>query len=311
MSTTAPRHLLLVGGGLMGCGIAAIFLAGGWRVQVVTPSAATRAGLPGRVADALAQLDAKVALEDRLTIQSCLDAADTAALDLVIEAVSEDLALKQSLFRALDARVPPNVPLATNTSTFPIGQIADGLTNAARVVGAHFFMPAHLVPLVEVILGPQSDPALAAQVSDWLRTLGKRPILVQKDIPGFIANRIQHAMMREALYLIEDGVASAEDVDAAVRYGFGFRFIACGPILQKEMSGWDTNCRAGNALYPHLNNADCFPPALERMVNEGRVGMKSLNGLWSWTAASAADTQAGIGRRLQAGLAVLREDGEA
>lgn len=311
MSATAQRHLLLVGGGLMGCGIAAIFLAGGWWVQVVTPSAATRAGLPRRVADALTQMDTKVALEDSLTIHASLDEADTTRVDLVIEAVSEDLALKQALFRALDARVPPNVPLATNTSTFPIGQIAGGLSNAARVVGAHFFMPAHLVPLVEVILGPQSNPAMAGQLSDWLSALGKRPILVQKDIPGFIANRIQHAMMREALYLIEDGVASAEDVDTAVRYGFGFRFIACGPILQKEMSGWDTNCRAGNALYPHLNNADCFPPALERMVNEGRVGMKSLNGLWSWTPASVADTQAGIGRRLQAGLAVLREEGEA
>lgn len=308
MSETTPRRLLLLGGGLMGCGIAAIFLAGGWHVQIVTPSAATRDSLPGRTGDAIAQLAATVAFEDALTVRASLDDADTTQVDLVIEAVSEDLALKQALFRELDARVPPTVPLATNTSTFPIGRIAETLTSAARIVGAHFFMPAHLVPLVEVVLGPRSDPAIAGRLTTWLRALGKRPILVEKDIPGFIANRIQHAMMREALYLIEGGVASAEDVDTAVRFGFGFRFIACGPILQKEMSGWDTNCRAGNALYPDLNTADRFPPTLAQMVSEGRVGMKSLDGVWSWTPESVAETQARIGRRLQAGLALLLED---
>lgn len=269
MSGAAPRNLVLVGGGVMGSGIAAAFLAGGWNVQETTPSQHTRENLPSRVETAFAQLESPPEARGALKIHASLGEADMSAVDLVIEAVAEDLALKQTIFRELEARVPPGIPLASDTSTFPISDIAHGLDTAGLVVGAHFFMPAHLVPLVEVVLGRASEPAIARTVAGWLGALGKRPILVSKDIPGFIANRIQHAMMREALYLIEDGVASAEDVDAAVRFGFGFRFIACGPILQKEMSGWDTNCRAGNAVYPHLCNSDGYPPSLQRMVDEG------------------------------------------
>ncbi len=308
MSGSAPRNLLLVGGGVMGSGIAATFLAGGWNVQVTSPSQHTRESLLGRVKTALAQLESSTEAHGVLNVHSSLGEADVSAVDFVIEAVAEDLSLKQAIFRELEAKIPPDIPLASNTSTFPISDIAHCLDTAERVVGTHFFMPAHLVPLVEVVLGQASNPTIAKTVAEWLSVLGKRPIMVNKDIPGFIANRIQHAMMREALYLIEDGVSSPEDIDTAVRFGFGFRFIACGPILQKEMSGWDTNCRAGSAVYPHLCNKDCYPPSLQRMVGEGRVGMKSLDGLWHWNAESVAEETTRINRLLNAGLRLLKDD---
>lgn len=129
---------------------------------------------------------------------------------------------------------------------------------------------------------------------------------MKKDIPGFVANRIQHALMREALYLIDEGVASPEDIDVAVRFGFGFRFIACGPILQKEMSGWDTNAAAGTALYPNLTSSTVFSPTILAKLAQGRRGMKDLAGIWDWTESSVAETRAEIDARLKAGLLILK-----
>lgn len=302
-----PRHLVVVGGGIMGSGIAAIFMAGGWRVDVVSPSQKTRATLSDRVSAACSQI-IDTRLPGVLGVHAALSEIDWPDVDLVIEAVSEDIALKRDIFRQLDLLAAPDIPLASNTSNFPITDLAKGLRYPERVVGAHFFMPAHLVPLVEVIQGMATLADVAENLTSWLTSLGKHPIRVKKDVPGFIANRIQHAMMREALYLMEDGVASADDIDAAVRFGFGFRFIACGPILQKEISGWDTNCSAGNALYPHLNNSDHYPPRLQRRVAAGHVGVKRLSGIWTWDEESAGAEKARIERLLQAGLKILRSD---
>jgi 3-hydroxybutyryl-CoA dehydrogenase len=131
---------------------------------------------------------------------------------------------------------------------------------------------------------------------------------VKKDVPGFVGNRIQHAMLREALYLIDDGICDAEAIDIAVRYGFGFRFIACGPIMQKEMSGWDTNLLVGTALYPELYKNDAPPKMLKEMVERNHLGMKTKRGMWEWTDEAIAKEKAGIERRLQAGMAILKDD---
>jgi 3-hydroxybutyryl-CoA dehydrogenase len=179
------------------------------------------------------------------------------------------------------------MPLASNTSNFQISEISKPLKNRAQFLSIHFFMLAHLVPLVEIISGNDTDPKLAESICALMKNISKAPIWVQKDIPGFVGNRIQHAMMRESLYLMEEGVVSAKDIDITVQFGFGFRFLACGPIMQKEMSGWDTNCKAGNALYPHLNQATYFPSSMRKMVDQGHVGMKSLRGVWEWTEESA------------------------
>jgi 3-hydroxybutyryl-CoA dehydrogenase len=138
--------------------------------------------------------------------------------------------------------------------------------------------------------------------------MGKAPIAVSKDVPGFVGNRLQHALMREALWLVANGVTTPEGIDTAVRFGFGFRYIACGPMMQKELSGWDTNLYAGTSVYPHLYNEKAPPPFLKEMVAKGHVGMKAKHGLWEWTDESVAREKARIERCLQAGMEILKSD---
>ena len=227
----------------------------------------------------------------------------------MIEAATEDLALKHKLFAELERLARPDAVLASNTSTFPIGEIGKNLKTRPRVAGLHFFMPAHLVPLVEVISADFTDAAVAERLMTIMKDLGKAPIHVGKDIPGFVGNRLQHALMREALWLVANGVTTPEGIDTAVRYGFGFRYVACGPMMQKEMSGWDTNFYAGTSVYPHLYNEKAPPPFLKDMVAKGHLGMKTKRGFWEGTDERIAQEKARIERCLQAGMEILRADG--
>ena len=306
----APKQsgVAIIGGGIMGGDIATIFAAGGWNVHVMSPSAKTRDALPARLNAGLAKLAADPARSALVRTYASLEAIPWQQVDLVIEAATEDLALKQQLFARIEALARPEIPLTSNTSTIPIGAIGEHLKTRSRVAGLHYFMPAHLVPLVEIIRAEHTDKAIV----DWLeqnqKELGKAPVRVNKDIPGFLGNRLQHAMMREALYLVADGVVSPEAVDTAVRYGFGFRFLACGPMMQKEMSGWDTNFYAGSSVYPHLYAEKIPPQFLKDMVAKGHIGMKARRGLWEWTDESAAKEKARIEKVLQAALQILQAD---
>ena len=306
----APKQsgVAIIGGGIMGGDIATIFAAGGWNVHVMSPSGKTRDALPARLNAGLAKLAADPAKSALVRSYASLEAMPWQQVDLVIEAATEDLALKQQLFARIEALARPEIPLTSNTSTIPIGAIGEHLKTRSRVAGLHYFMPAHLVPLVEIIRAEHTDKA----VVDWLeqsqRELGKEPVRVNKDIPGFLGNRLQHAMMREALYLVADGVVTPEAVDTAVRYGFGFRFLACGPMLQKEMSGWDTNLYAGGSVYPHLYAEKTPPQFLKDMVAKGHIGMKARRGLWEWTDEGIAKEKARIEKALQAALQILQTD---
>ena len=306
----APKQsgVAIIGGGIMGGDIATIFAAGGWNVHVMSPSGKTRDALPARLNAGLAKLAADPAKSALVRTYASLEAIPWQQVDLVIEAATEDLALKQQLFARIEALARPEIPLTSNTSTIPIGAIGEHLKTRSRVAGLHYFMPAHLVPLVEIIRAEHTDKA----VVDWLeqsqRELGKEPVRVNKDIPGFLGNRLQHAMMREALYLVADGVVTPEAVDTAVRYGFGFRFLACGPMLQKEMSGWDTNLYAGGSVYPHLYTEKTPPQFLKDMVAKGHIGMKARRGLWEWTDEGIAKEKARIEKALQAALQILQTD---
>lgn len=303
----ASSNIVIVGGGIMGGDIAIIFAAAGWNVHVMSPSQKTRDALPARIAAGLKKLGAQAGA-DKVKAYAKLEDIDWGSVDLVIEAATEDLPLKQKLFAQIEALARPEIPLATNTSNFPIGEIGKALKTRSRVAGLHFFMPAHLVPLVEVVSAEFTDIKTADALERLMKQLGKAPIRVNKDVPGFVGNRLQHAMMREALYLVADGVTDAEGIDTAVRYGFGFRFIACGPMLQKEMSGWDTNYLVGSALYPHLYSEKAPPQFLRDMVGKGRTGMKAKHGFWEWTDESVASEKARIERALQAGFAILRSE---
>jgi 3-hydroxybutyryl-CoA dehydrogenase len=301
-------HVAIIGGGIMGGDIAIIFAAGGWQVHVMSPSQKSRDALSGRVAAGLRKLGAADSNVANVKNYAALDALPWKDIDLVVEAALEDLPLKQKLFGEVEALARPEIPLTTNTSNFPIGEIGQSLKTRSRFAGLHFFMPAHLVPLVEIVSGAHTDPTVAEGLVALVKTLNKAPIWVKKDIPGFVGNRLQHAMLREALYLIADGIVSPEGIDDAVRYGFGFRFIACGPILQKEMSGWDTNCVVGTALYPHLYSTSAYPAPIKAMVDRGHLGMKTKRGFWEWTDESIAKEKARIERRLQAGMDILKND---
>ena len=301
-----PQNVVIVGGGIMGGDIAIIFAAGSWNVHVMSPSQKTRDALPARIEAGLKKLGAPAANAANVKTFPRLEDIPWKEVQLVVEAVTEDLPLKQKIFQALERLALPHIPFASNTSNFPIGEIGKPLTTRSRLTGLHFWMPAHLVPLVEVVSAEATDPKVAEGLVEIMRKLGKAPIWVKKDIPGFVGNRIQHAMMREALYLIADGVVSPEGVDTAVRYGFGFRFIACGPIMQKEMSGWDTNFFVASALYPHLH-AEKGPPALlKHMVAQGHLGMKTKQGFWQWSDESIAQEKNRIEKALQAGMEILR-----
>ena len=241
-------QVAIIGGGIMGGDIATVFAAKGWKVHVMSPSQKTRDALGARLTAGLQKVNADATCTSNVVSYARLEDIAWKNIDLVIEAVTEDLPLKQKLFAQLEALVRPDTPLATNTSNFQIGAVSEGLNSASRVAGLHFFMPAHLVPLVEVVSAASTAPAVADKLEQIMKDVGKAPIRVNKDVPGFVGNRLQQALMREAMWMIHDGVTTAEGIDTAVRFGFGFRFVACGPFLQKEMSGWDTNFAVATAL---------------------------------------------------------------
>ncbi|RYZ12119.1 MAG: 3-hydroxyacyl-CoA dehydrogenase [Comamonadaceae bacterium] len=305
--------MVVVGTGTMADGIGAGFLQAGYEVVFLGRDEARTRGAAERsigIAQALGAVAGRAALGSAST--GTIDGwNDWDRVDWVVETVAEDLPLKQALFASLDARVPAHVPIGSNSSGFPIGRIAAGLPTRRRMFNAHYFMPAHLVPLVEIALGADSDPALGEQVCELYRQAGKKPVLVRRDIPGFLANRIQHALMREALSLIDSGIASPSDVDTAVRYSFGFRYAAAGPILQKEISGWDGMARAAAEIYPSLSNTEVLSECVSALMAEGRVGMKSGAGFETWSPEAAALERAAYERRLKAAFEVLQLDGGA
>lgn len=223
----------------------------------------------------------------------------------VIETVAENLELKQQVFANLDSKVPANIPIGSNSSGFPITKIAAGLKTANRMIGAHYFMPAEVVPLVEIVMGEKTELPFAETACQIYKGINKKPVLVKKDIPGFLANRIQHALMREALSLVQEGIASPEDIDDAVRYSFGFRYAAVGPMTQKEISGWDGMANAAKEIYPTLSNISALPPKVLQLMSEGKTGMKAGEGLRKWTPAEIEQTLDSYAKRLKAAFDVL------
>jgi 3-hydroxybutyryl-CoA dehydrogenase len=302
------RHALVLGGGTMGVGIIAMFIGGGWTVDVVSRSASTRDGLATTTAKALDGMG-KPTDTSGLKTFATLPEADWANIDVAVETVTEDLPLKQKLFAEMEALARPDTALTSNSSSFPISEIGKDLKTQSRMMGLHFFMPAHLIPLVEVVSSVHTDPAEAERVGAIMKDLGKRPVQVRKDVIGFLGNRIQGALMREALWLIEQGVASPEDVDATVRLSFGFRYAAAGPIVQKEHSGWDTTCAVAKIIWPDLSNADGPPPILQKNVDEGRIGFKTKHGFFEWNDESIAKERARYERALRKCLEIFKEEG--
>ena len=298
---------VIVGGGTMGADIAVVLARAGCRTTVVETAAARHEALTKHLAQGLDSLGCA----DRrplLDIQSSLQGCEWAAVDLVIECIPEKLPAKQALFAELVDLAREDAVLCSNSSSFPISAIAAELPGARRMLGLHYFMPAHLVPLVEVVLGAQSDPSLGESLCGFVRGCGMVPVLVRKDLPGFLANRLQHALAREAFALIDAGVASPADVDAAVRFGFGFRFLAAGPILQRDHAGLDVHSAAAATMYPDLASNTVPSPSLTSRVEQGKLGMKTGEGFYTWTAQSIAAERKRYDNLLRAGLGLIADE---
>jgi 3-hydroxybutyryl-CoA dehydrogenase len=306
MKPSASRAVI-VGGGTMGADIALVLARAGCRTTVVETAAGRAETLDEHLTRGLAALgcDHRRLLLD---IQPTLRACDWPAVDLVIECIPEQLATKQALFAQLVGHARKDALLCSNSSSFPISAIAGELPGANRMLGLHYFMPAHLVPLVEVVLGAKSDPAAGERLCDFVRGCGMVPVLVRKDLPGFLANRLQHALAREAFALIDAGVATAEDVDAAVRFGFGFRFLAAGPILQRDHAGLDVHCAAAATMYPNLASNTEPSPSLTQRVAQGKLGMKTGEGFYAWTPEAIAAERKRYDDLLRAGLGLIASE---
>ena len=306
-------YVVVIGTGIMAAGIAAGFIAQNIPVVILgrnkekadacldkAMTLAVKIGMAG----ANATKDITLVKADQTT-EVLEKWAHWNDCEWVIETVSENLTLKQIIFKYLDERVPPHIPIGSNSSGFPISKIAAELKTANRMMGAHYFMPAEVVPLVEIVMGEKTELQFAESACALYKKIDKKPVLVKKDIPGFLANRIQHALMREALSLVEQGIASPADIDDAVRYSFGFRYAAVGPMTQKEISGWDGMANAAKEIYPSLSNITTLPSKLAKLMQDGKTGMKAGEGFRKWSQEEIKETSDAYSRRLKAAFDVL------
>ncbi|PKC30392.1 3-hydroxyacyl-CoA dehydrogenase [Pantoea ananatis 15320] len=286
-------RITVLGGGLMGSGIAQIFAARGVEVTIYDIDAGAWTA-PGTIRSNLQRMQA-----DEATIKEVVSrvvfcdrlAESVKGAQIVFECVPEQLALKQRLFCELDAFCPPETILASNTSVISISEIARDVTHKQRVLGTHFWNPAFLIPLVEVIRTRWTDDVLFERTFDILAWAGKRPVRVNKDVPGFLVNRLQHALWREAIYLVEQGIADARTVDEGIRYGFGIRLPTLGPLENADMVGTDLTLAIHEYIFPHLNNATTPSPLLRQLVSEGKLGFKSGSGFQTWNDASINESR--------------------
>ena len=305
--TPAETKVVVVGGGTMGADVAAVCARGGCAVQVVEPTTERRALLPDYFVNTMTELGYEHRIH-LLTVARSLEEVDWSDIDLVIECVPERLDIKRELFAKLEQYAKPEAVLASNSTSFPISEIASGLKTAARMIGLHFFMPAHLIPCVEVVYGEKTSPMVGDSLTRLMTACGMVPVTVKKDLPGFLANRLQHALSREAFAMVDAGICSPEDIDKAVRFGFGFRYIAAGPALQRDHAGLEVHAAGGTTIYPSLNNAKTIAKCLSERVASGKYGMKTGEGFYSWTAESIKAERERYQDALREGLKIIQKD---
>lgn len=282
-----PRHgfatACVIGAGLMGRRLAGVLASGGLDVHLTD----TQPGVLGEATTTARELATERAA-GRATIAGTVEAV--AALDeavggadLVVEAVVEDVQVKAALFGQV-SRLAPQAVLATNTSVLPVTAIAEQAADPKRVVGTHWWNPPDLIPVVEVVLGRHTDPAVAERVSTLLGDLGKLPVLVRKDVPGFIGNRLQHALWREAFALVSEGVADPETVDLVVRNTIGLRLGQMGPIENADYVGLDLTIAIHDAVLPGLDRSTEPNSQLRQLAAQGHLGAKTGQGFLTWPA---------------------------
>ena len=305
----------VIGAGTMGAGMAGEFARAGCVVCLMDLEEdilaegmrridAAQEALVG--AELLAAAEAQDARR-RITTTTCLETACD-GVQLLVEAVSEDLSVKKKMFRQFDDLCPAGAVLASNTSGLSITKIARATSRPESVVGMHFWNPPHLIPLVEITKGDGTSDGAANLLMDLARRMGKRPILVKHDVPGFVGNRLQFAVLREALHILSEGIASAEDIDTAMTAGPGLRYGLLGPLRTADLGGLDIFKAISDYLFPELSDAQKPPELMADLVEQGKLGAKSGEGFYSY---SEDDLKKILGQRdnvLLGFLKVLRQE---
>ena len=297
MQQQNEQKIGVVGGGLMGHGIAYLLAAAGHQVGVFEPAADIRASLPQRLQSIVALLGDDPALLRRIETFAELAPAMRGA-SFVFEAAPEKLPLKQRIFAELESAVAPDAILASNSSAIPSTEIGRELEHRQRVVGTHFWNPPHLVPLVEVIQNEKTSRDVIERTMALLRGAGKTPVHVRRDVPGFVGNRLQHAMKREAIALVAAGVCDAETIDTVVKEGFGARTAVLGPMEQSDLVGLNLTLDIAEVLYADLDRTPGPHPYLRDKVEAGKLGMKTGEGMRPWTPQTAAAVRDRLSRFL-------------
>ena len=290
----------------MGHGIALEFALAGYDVRIHSRSYESLQRAAARIRESLDRLVGlgRISREEAdaapKNINSSADLEQAVwDADIVIESVYEDLKLKQEVFRRLDELCSEHTILASDSTALMPGKLASATTRADKVLVAHYINPPFLIPLVEVVPNPETSSDTVDTVSGLLKTVGKQPIVLRKEVPGFVASRLQVALLREALWLVENGVASAHDVDAAIKTSIGRRWAVAGVFEVLELAGWDLLSAVADGLMPHLASST-DAPLLREKVRLGELGVKTGRGFYDWTPESAEKLRRRIAEALVA-----------
>src|SRR5438552_9232922 len=289
----AKARIAVIGAGLMGHGIAQVFALAGHDVSIQDSVAANLDSAKARIRANLRELGDDLSAVERLRPTADLATAVADAV-YVVEAVLEDLPLKQKLFVEIERNVGPHTILASNTSVIPITKIMEGLRDRSRALGTHWWNPPYLVPLVEVIGTQWASPQAIDWTIDLHKAAGKMPVHVKKDVPGFVGNRLQHALWREAVALVERGICDAQTVDTVVKASFGRRLAVLGPLENADLVGTDLTLGIHKTVLPHIECSTAPSPYLEKLVADNKLGMKSGEGFRTWTADQQAALRAKV-----------------
>ncbi|HTZ40189.1 MAG TPA: 3-hydroxyacyl-CoA dehydrogenase family protein [Syntrophales bacterium] len=284
------RRIGVIGAGLMGHGIAQVFASAGYDVNLYDAAKATLEAAKGRIeanfkvfiALGLARQEDVTNCLGRITLCPSLEVLCNGC-QFILEAILEDLELKKTVFAEVERHSAPDAIFSSNTSAISITEIAAALKNRGRFLGTHFWNPPHVLPCVEVIRGNETGEGAFETVFALMDKVGKVPVRVLKDVPGFLGNRLQHAMWREAVSLCDKGVSSAEDIDKVVKYGFGARMPFIGPMETADLAGLVLTRDIHKYLFPYLESATKPAPVLEKLISEGATGVKAGRGFYEWT----------------------------
>ena len=284
----AKARIAVIGAGLMGHGIAQVFALAGHEVTIYDSVMASLDSARARITKNLEDLDDDPKAVERVAPVANLATAVREA-DYVVEAVLEDLPLKQKLFAEIEKYVRPETILASNTSVIPITKIMKGLKRRERALGTHWWNPPFLVPLVEVIETQWTSRPTVDFTMKLHAAAGKKPAHVKKDVPGFIGNRLQHALWREAIALVEQGICDAATVDNVVKAAFGRRLAVLGPLENADMVGTDLTLAIHKFVLRDIDSRPGPSPYLKKLVKSGKLGFKSGEGFRKWSPQQQAE----------------------